>query len=119
MSTVFISTVDKAALGEALGKLYAVGMRLTPIGKPVGPLQRYIAIPATPKPLSPRSYQVLLALAEGHTNPVLAADMGVTVDTAKEYTRHLYKQIGARDRAHAVAIGYRQGILTAPKGQHQ
>ena len=48
--------------------------------------------------------EILPLIAEGYTNARIGRKLGITEDTVN---------IGARDRAHAVAIGYQLGILGA------
>ena len=35
----------------------------------------------------------------------------VALDTAKTFVRNLFRKLGVRDRAQAVAVGYQRGIL--------
>lgn len=66
-----------------------------------------------PLPVLPRrQMQVLRAIAEGCSNASIARDLGVSVDTVSTHVRHLYRRLGARNREHAVAEGFRQGLLS-------
>ncbi|MFC3492649.1 response regulator transcription factor [Glycomyces rhizosphaerae] len=64
------------------------------------------------KALSDREFQILTALTEGKRNAEIAIDLFVSEDTVKTHAKHLYRKLGARDRAHAVAIAFRTGLLT-------
>lgn len=55
--------------------------------------------------------EVLPLIAEGYTNARIGRVLGITEDTVKCRCRALFDDIGARDRAHAVAIGYQRGLL--------
>jgi DNA-binding NarL/FixJ family response regulator len=77
----------------------------TPVPPRVG---RYLTDP-TSEYLLP----VLRLLAEGLTNAQVASRLGVATNTVKSRLTALYAGLDARDRAHAVALGYRRGLLDA------
>lgn len=61
--------------------------------------------------LSRRELEVLGRVSEGETNPQISAALGLSEDTVKTHLRRAFRKLGARDRAHAVALAYQQGIL--------
>jgi DNA-binding NarL/FixJ family response regulator len=61
--------------------------------------------------LTPREIQILEALAEGHGNRQIAADLGISEETVKTHLKHLYEKLGASDRAQAVAVALRQKLI--------
>jgi ATP/maltotriose-dependent transcriptional regulator MalT len=62
--------------------------------------------------LTRREMQVLALMAQGRSNKEIGALMGgLAEDTVKAHARALFKNLGARDRAHAVALGYQSGLL--------
>lgn len=61
--------------------------------------------------LAPQKRIILQALAEGRSNEEIADQLDVSVDTVKTHLRYLYRQMGANNRAHAVALGCRWGIV--------
>jgi ATP/maltotriose-dependent transcriptional regulator MalT len=61
--------------------------------------------------LSDREFEALTLIAEGLSNPEIAARQNVALDTAKTFVRKVFVKLGVRDRAHAVAVGYQRGIL--------
>ena len=63
--------------------------------------------------LSARSLQVLELVADGASNADIARRLFVAPDTVKKHVRKLCRAMGARNRAHAVAIGFRSGLLGA------
>lgn len=63
------------------------------------------------KPLSPRELEVLTLLAEGQSNKEIAALIGTSEETAKAHVRSVLAKLGARSRAHAVTVGFRQGLI--------
>ncbi|MDG4815409.1 helix-turn-helix transcriptional regulator [Micromonospora sp. WMMD956] len=62
--------------------------------------------------LTERELQVLLGMAEGKSNAEIGRELFVSEDTVKTHARRLFRKLGARDRAHAVAAGFRAGLVT-------
>jgi len=63
--------------------------------------------------LTDRQVQVLREVARGATNAEIAAKLFLSEETVKTHVRHLLAALGARSRAHAVAIGFEQRLLPA------
>jgi two-component system nitrate/nitrite response regulator NarL len=61
--------------------------------------------------LTVRETEVLEGIARGQSNAEIARELYLTIDTIKTHACRLYRKLGARDRAHAVAIGMREGII--------
>ena len=61
--------------------------------------------------LRPREIQLLRLVARGATNRQAADALFVSEATVKSYLLRIYRRLGARDRASAVAEGYRRGLL--------
>ncbi|MEH0845998.1 response regulator transcription factor [Micromonospora sp. CPCC 205711] len=64
-----------------------------------------------PVGLTERELQVLLGMAEGKSNAEIGRELFVSEDTVKTHARRLFRKLGARDRAHAVAAGFRAGLV--------
>ena len=62
--------------------------------------------------LTERELQVLNGMAEGKSNAEIGRDLFVSEDTVKTHARRLFRKLGARDRAHAVASGFRAGLVS-------
>lgn len=56
-----------------------------------------------PEPLSERELEVLSLLAAGRLNKEIAEDLSVSLGTVKTHTNNLYRKLGARNRAEAIA----------------
>jgi len=62
--------------------------------------------------LSGRELQVLRGMSLGHSNADIAAALFLSEDTIKSHARRLYRKLDAADRAQAVAVSMRCGLLT-------
>ncbi|WP_055586811.1 response regulator transcription factor [Peterkaempfera griseoplana] len=70
--------------------------------------------PALPDGLTAREAEVLALIAEGFSNPEIAAELFVSVATVKTHINNLFAKTGVRDRAQAVGYAYRHGISRQP-----
>jgi DNA-binding NarL/FixJ family response regulator len=59
-----------------------------------------------------REIEVLQLIAEGLVNRDIGKMLFLSEETVKSHVRHLLAKLQARSRAHAVAIGFRRGLLT-------
>lgn len=57
--------------------------------------------------LTPREADVLERIADGRTNPEIAAELFLTVPTVKSYVNQVFQKLGVRTRAEAVALALR------------
>jgi DNA-binding NarL/FixJ family response regulator len=62
--------------------------------------------------LTERELQVLRGMADGKSNAEIGRELYVSEDTVKTHARRLFRKLGARDRAHAVAAGFRAGLVS-------
>ena len=62
-------------------------------------------------PLSDRERECLVWVAEGKTTDEIALIIGVSANTAGTYISHAIQKLGASNRAMAIAVAIRQGIL--------
>ena len=61
--------------------------------------------------LTARQRQVLLLAANGNTNAAIGQALGVSSMTVNRHLADIYRALGARDRANAVALALRYGDL--------
>lgn len=62
--------------------------------------------------LTVREFQILSCAAQGKSNENIGRELFVSEHTIKTHLRRLFDKIGAANRAHAVAIAFRQGALS-------
>jgi DNA-binding NarL/FixJ family response regulator len=58
-----------------------------------------------------RESQVLQLVSEGLANREIGERLYLSEETVKSHVRHLLAKLQARSRAHAVAIGFRRGLI--------
>jgi DNA-binding NarL/FixJ family response regulator len=63
-------------------------------------------------PLSTRELEVLELVAAGNTNRELAAKLFISEATVKSHLLNIYAKLDVKDRAAAVGVAYRRGLLT-------
>jgi len=68
---------------------------------------------ATPQvSLSMREMQVLTGMSQGKSNAQIGRELYLSEDTIKTHARRLFRKLGAKDRAEAVALGFRRGMMS-------
>ena len=61
--------------------------------------------------LSMREMQVLTGMSQGKSNAQIGRELYLSEDTIKTHARRLFRKLGAKDRAEAVATGFRRGMM--------
>lgn len=61
--------------------------------------------------LTERERQVLQGMSDGRSNAQIGQDLFLSEDTVKTHARRLFKKLQVSDRGHAVAEGFRRGLL--------
>ena len=62
-------------------------------------------------PLSRRESQILQKVAYGATTKEVAHDLSISPHTVKTHLERIFEKLGANDRAQAVAIALRKGLV--------
>ena len=66
---------------------------------------------ATEEELSSREIEVLRLIAVGNSNKEIADQLSIGESTVKSHVTNILSKLSANDRAHAVTIGLKRGIL--------
>jgi DNA-binding NarL/FixJ family response regulator len=80
-------------------------------GRPRGATGRRVDGQADPPSLSERELQVLGGMARGRSNAEIGRELYLSEDTVKTHARRLFRKLGVNDRAQAVALGFRRGLV--------
>jgi DNA-binding CsgD family transcriptional regulator len=67
--------------------------------------------PSEQTPLSKREREILQKIANGATTKEVAAELGISPHTVKTHLERIFEKLGANDRAQAVAIAIRTGLV--------
>lgn len=67
-------------------------------------------LPYPGQSLTPRELEILRGMADGLTDEEIGRLIHMARDTVKTHNKRLYVKLGAVNRAHAVAVGYRRGL---------
>ncbi len=91
--------VRRTARGEAVFSSAVAAVLAQLHREPVGPR------------LSPREREILRLVADGGANHRIARQLRISEATVKTHLTRLYTKLGVSDRAAAVAVAYRRGLL--------
>jgi predicted ATPase/DNA-binding CsgD family transcriptional regulator len=120
------SRLDPAAFDRAAGELSggwpvvrdhaaAIVRGLATASEPAEPRARRRGPRSNPE-LTERELEVLAAIASGQTNPQIAAVLYLSPKTVMHHSTNVYRKLGVRGRAEAVALAYRTGLLNEAGG---
>jgi len=70
-----------------------------------------IAEHVTDDALTAAEVRVLRLIAHGNANKEIARELSVSEETVKGQVRNILSKLGAKDRTHAVMIGFKRGII--------
>ena len=73
--------------------------------------ERLFTGPRRSETLSPRQLEVLRLVAQGDDGNAIAARLVISPETVRWHMRQTLNKLGARNRAHAVALAYHSGIF--------
>jgi DNA-binding CsgD family transcriptional regulator len=75
------------------------------------------AYPAqNPFNLSPREYEVLVKIAEGHSYQEIADQLHVSLSTIKSHASNIFSKMDVQRRTQAVMLAQQRGLLSPPIG---
>ena len=106
-------TVDYSATANI-----APGQHLSILMFPLGQIER--AGPRRPKSvLTSREREVLTMVAMGRSSASIGPALGIATSTVESHIRHCLDKLGARNRAHAIALGLREGEISLELDRHE
>src|SRR5664280_2943662 len=105
-----LKTATREELLAAIRKVAAGGRAFDEVV--VGALIRGDRRPRPMATLTEREVGVLRLVAEGHTNKEIAARLFVSPNTINGHLDNIYRKLGVSDRAHAVAVALRSGLVS-------
>jgi DNA-binding NarL/FixJ family response regulator len=91
----------RVAVGQALTEPQSGGPAASSTAPEGGPARA----------LTERELEVLGGMCEGRSNAEIGKALFLSEDTVKTHARRLFRKLGASDRAHAVAIALRRGLV--------
>ena len=111
-SSADVVLLDSATTSQQIeAALHAVAGGSTPRGEPEPAIEQRprgfeeLAERAAGVLLTPRELDVLAAIGAGSSNKAIARDLGISLHTVKFHIESLFRKLGARTRAEAVAKG--------------
>ncbi len=69
-------------------------------------------IEAVVVPLTNREHEILIHVAEGNTNKQIAKLLSISEQTIKNHVSAIMRKLNANDRAHAVVLAIRHGMIS-------
>ncbi len=107
-SGYILKDADEAIVIDAIRAVAAGGVYLQPeIQLAVaGALQQ-----STPVSLSEREVAIIRLVADGASNREIGVQLGLSEPRIKQHIADIFAKLGANDRAHAVALAIRSGLL--------
>jgi DNA-binding NarL/FixJ family response regulator len=106
-----LPTDASAAQIDAALRAVAVGLVVRAAGEP-GPRGFEELRERTPHVLlTPRELDVLAAISDGLSNKAMARQLGISLHTIKFHVESLFRKLGVRTRAEAVAKGFERRVM--------
>ncbi len=105
---------DELARETAFGRGMTLDDLGTEIELPVQPASEPIRPPAEPSLLTPREIEVARLLAEGKTNPEIAAELFISERTVQSHAANIMAKLGVNSRAAVAARVVRDRLLPDP-----
>jgi DNA-binding NarL/FixJ family response regulator len=109
--------VDAAERKEILSRYQDYSRRFEEVAARRRPTGNGEVIPFTPlrevgQAPTAREIEVLRLIGDGLANREIGVQLFLSEETVKSHVRHLLAKLQARSRAHAVAVGFRRGLIT-------
>jgi DNA-binding NarL/FixJ family response regulator len=108
-----VKDVSREELATTVAHLLAErSAALRPVTQRFPTRQALRRVPGRPLPaLTERELQVLSGMSRGRSNAEIGKELYLSEDTVKTHARRLFRKLEAADRAQAVAVGFRGGLV--------
>ncbi len=106
--------MDAAERNEILTRYEAHQRRFERVAARRAPVAEVIALPqryVVEQEPTPREIEVLQLICDGLVNREIGDRLFLSEETVKSHVRHILAKLQARSRAHAVAVGFRRGLI--------
>ena len=80
-------------------------------GRDERPAPEPMAAAVLVEPLTPRELEILALIATGASNPEIARDLHISVNTVKRHNTNIFGKLGVTSRMQAVARGRQLQLL--------
>ena len=105
--TISPEQLREAILAAAAGRDFLAGATLAAVTREIR-LRNHAARPI----LSNREREILQRIADGENGVAIARAMHLGLSTVKTHRTHVFEKLGVSDRAAAVAVALRRGLIT-------
>ena len=107
--------MDAAQRDEILTRFEEHSRRFDEVAARRAPIAEVIPLPSprlsSAQDPTPREIEVLQLVSDGLVNREIGSRLFLSEETVKSHIRHILAKLQARSRAHAVAIGFRRGLI--------
>lgn len=107
--------MDAAKRSEILSRYRAHSERFESVaarrGADAGPTPAVVPLAELEQEPTAREIEVLQLVGDGLANREIGDRLFLSEETVKSHVRHLLAKLAARSRAHAVAVGFRRGLI--------
>jgi DNA-binding NarL/FixJ family response regulator len=107
--------VDAAQRTKILSRYEEHSKRFEQVAARRAPVADVITLPSRPQipeqEPTAREIEVLQLVCDGLVNREIGERLFLSEETVKSHVRHILAKLQARSRAHAVAVGFRRGLI--------
>jgi DNA-binding NarL/FixJ family response regulator len=100
-----LKSLVRKDLVEIVRLVHAGGKRIPP------EVAAELAEHAADEALSSREIEVLSLISSGNANKEIAAQLSIAEETVKGHMKSIFSKLGVHDRAHAVTVAVKRGII--------
>jgi DNA-binding NarL/FixJ family response regulator len=113
-SGYLLKETPRERLLAGIRELHEGGAPMSPeIARKVVLMFQKIAPPrAQERQLTPRQFQILRLLADGHSYKTCADRLSLSLDTVRFHVRHIYEQLHVHSKSEAVLQALRNGLIS-------